>query len=292
MMLAEVITCLRPAPGDVAVDCTLGGGGHACVLLERIVPGGRLIGLDVDPIELPRTEARLRAAGFGPDVFAARHANFARLPDVLAAEHVAAADVVLVDLGVSSMQTETAARGFNYKRPGPLDLRMNPEVGDPASHLLARLSEDDLAALLVEHADEPHAALVARLLKRQPVATIHAFERIVRMGLHAARPDLSKSAVKMSVRRTQQALRMAVNGEVASLEALLRALPACLAPGGRVAVLTFHSGEDRRVKRAFAEGRRGGAYADVCRRVITSGMEETRADRRAQAAKLRWAIRA
>jgi len=292
MLLTEVLTCLRPAPGDVVVDCTLGGGGHARALLERILPGGRLMGLDVDPIELPRTEARLRAAGYGPDVFTARHASFAHLPDVLAAEGVPAAEVVLVDLGVSTMQLETAARGFNYKRPGPLDLRMNPEAGEPASHLLARLNEGDLAALLVEHADEPHAALVAHLLKRQPVGTIHAFERIVRTGLHAARPDLSKSAVKMSVRRTQQALRMAVNDEVASLEALLRALPRCLVPGGRVAMLTFHSGEDRRVKKAFAEGRRAGVYADICRRVIKSGMEETRADRRAQAAKLRWAIRA
>lgn len=292
MMLAEVIRCLRPAPGDVAVDCTLGGGGHARALLEHVLPGGRLLGLDVDPIELPRTEARLREAGFGPDVFTARHANFAQLPDVLEAEHVVAANVVLVDLGVSSMQLDTAGRGFNYKRPGPLDLRMNPQVGEPASHLLARLNEGDLAGLLVEHADEPHAALIAHLLKRQPVDTIHAFERIVRTGLHAARPDLSKSAVKMSVRRTQQALRIAVNDEVGSLEALLRALPRCLAHGGRVAVLTFHSGEDRRVKKAFAEGRRAGVYADICRRVIKSGIEETRADRRAQAAKLRWAITA
>ena len=126
IMVDEVLECLRPAPGDVAVDCTLGGGGHARAILERLQPGGRLIGLDMDPFELPRTEASLRAAGFGPETFTAHHANFAGLPQVLAAEGLTAADVILVDLGVSSMQLDNPDRGFNYKEPGPLDMRMNP----------------------------------------------------------------------------------------------------------------------------------------------------------------------
>lgn len=291
-MVEEVLRCLRPAPGDVAVDCTLGGGGHAQAILEQLQPGGRLIGLDVDPFELPRTEARLRAAGFGAEAFVARHASFANLPHLLAQEGLAAADLILVDLGVSSMQVESPERGFSYKQPGPLDMRMNPTEGEPASELLARLSESELAALITENADEPHAELIARLLKQKPVTTTHAVERLVRMDLHAALPAQTKTEVKMSVRRTFQALRMAVNQEMPALEALLRSLPRCLAPGGRVVVLTFHSGEDRRVKKAFQAGYRVGVYADVAHEVIRSAKEETFADRRAAAAKLRWAVRA
>jgi 16S rRNA (cytosine1402-N4)-methyltransferase len=292
IMVDEVLRCLQPAAGDVAVDCTLGGGGHAQAILERVQPGGRLIGLDVDPLELPRTEARLRAAGFGADTFVARHGNFAGLPQVLAAEGLAAANLVLADLGVSSMQIDNPDRGFSYKEPGPLDMRMNPSRGEPASHLLARLSEEALASLLVENADEPHARLIATLLKQKPVKTTHAVERVVRTGLCAALPNLAKTDVKMSVRRTFQALRIAVNDEFSVLDALLRSLPQCLAPGGRVVILTFHSGEDRRVKKAFRAGRRGGVYADVADEVIRSTKEETFSNRRASAAKLRWAVRA
>ena len=165
IMVEEVLRCFRPRAGDVAVDCTLGGGGHARAILERVQPGGRLIGLDVDPVELPRTEASLRAAGFGPETFVAHHKNFAGLPQVLAAEGLAAADLILVDLGVSSMQLDDPDRGFSYKEPGPLDMRMNPSRGESASQLLARLSEETLAALLKENADEPHAALI-RLYRR------------------------------------------------------------------------------------------------------------------------------
>jgi 16S rRNA (cytosine1402-N4)-methyltransferase len=291
IMVDEVLDCLRPGAGEVAVDCTLGGGGHAQAILERLVPGGRLIGLDVDPLELPRTEARLRDAGFGADTFVARQGNFAGLPQVLAAEGLRVADVILADLGVSSMQIDNPDRGFSYKEVGPLDMRMNPTRGEPASHLLARLSEEQLARLLTEHADEPHAELIARLLTQQPVTTTHALERVVRTGLGTSLPLLTKSDIKLSVRRTFQALRIAVNDEFSVLDALLRALPQCLAPGGRVAILTFHSGEDRRVKKAFQAGHRQGVYSGVAREVIRSSKEETFANRRASAAKLRWAVR-
>lgn len=291
IMVDEVLECLHPRPGDIAVDCTLGGGGHARAILERLQPGGRLIGLDVDPLELPRTEARLRDAGFGPDTFVAHHGSFAGLPKVLAAEGITAADVVLADLGVSSMQIDNPARGFSYKDAGPLDMRMNPSHGEPASQLLARVSEEALAALLTENADEPHAELIARLLKQQPATTTHAVERVVRTGLNRTYPNLAKEDVKMSVRRTFQALRIAVNAEFSALEALLRFLPHGLAPGGRVAVITFHSGEDRRVKKAFQAGHRSGVYAEIATEVIRSTKEETFANRRASAAKLRWALR-
>jgi len=292
IMVTEVLACLQPAPGEVAVDCTLGGGGHAQAILEQLQPGGRLVGLDVDPIELPRTEARLRAAGYGPETFVARLGNFAGLPKALADQGLATADVVLADLGVSSMQLDDPVRGFTYKEPGPLDMRMNPSKGEPASSLLARIDEAELADLLAENADEPHAALIARLLKAQPVGTTHLLERLVRTGLTKAHPRLAKPDVKMSIRRTLQALRIAVNDELSALDALLRALPSCLSPGGRVVVLTFHSGEDRRVKKAFQAGRRSGIYADIATEVIRSTVEETRANRRASSAKLRWAVRA
>jgi len=292
IMVDEVLRCLAPAAGDVAVDCTLGGGGHARAILERVRPGGRLIGLDVDPLELPRTEAHLRAAGFGPECFAARQGNFAGLAQALAAEGVTSADIVIADLGVSSMQLDNPDRGFSYKGVGPLDMRMNPSRGEPASALIARMSDAQLARVLDENADEPHALLIAGLLKQQPLTTTQAAERVVRVGLTGARPAMSKADVKMSIRRTFQALRIAVNDEFAVLDALLRSLPRCLSPGGRVAIITFHSGEDRRVKKAFQAGYREGVYSDVADEVIRATKAETFANRRASSAKLRWAVRA
>ena len=291
-MVDEVLRALRPSPGDVAVDCTLGGGGHALAILECIQPGGRLLGLDTDPLELPRTEARLRAAGIDAGSFIARHGNFAELPRMLAAVGLAAADVILADLGVSSMQADTPERGFSYKEAGPLDMRMDPSRGEPASELLARLSEEALASLLTMNADEPHARLIATLLKQKALTTTHGVERQVRTGLTAALPTLEKTDVKMSVRRTFQALRIEVNDEFWALDALLHSLPISLAPGGRVVVLTFHSGEDRRVKSAFKAGYRAGVYSAIATEVVRSTKEETFANRRASAAKLRWAVRA
>ena len=292
IMEREVLDCLRPRPGDIAADCTLGWGGHARAILERVRPGGRVIGIDVDPIELARAEERMRAAGFGADAFVARHSNFAGLPKILAAEGLEHVDLVLADLGVSSMQFDNPDRGFSYKGVGPLDMRMNPLAGETAARLIARSTEADLEQLLEENADEPNATLIARLLKQHAPETTHAADRLLRGGLGEALPRLTKSDVKMSIRRTFQALRIAVNGEFSALDALLRVLPQCLAPGGRAAMLTFHSGEDRRVKKAFQAGLRSGVYSAVAAEVVRSAKEETFANRRASAAKLRWAVRA
>lgn len=291
IMMAEVLEFARPRPGDVILDCTLGGGGHAEALLRRALPGGRLVGIDHDPLELPRTEARLRNAGFGPDAFTAHRGTFAGVAQALAAAGLTHADIVIADLGVSSMQLDNPTRGFSYKGVGPLDMRMNPERGRTAADLLDQITESDLATLLEENADEPHAAIIAGLLKRKPLTTTQAAERVVRIGLSEAHPQLSKADVKLSLRRTFQALRIAVNDEFAALDALLRALPYCLAPGGRAVVLTFHSGEDRRVKQAFRAGQRDGLFSDVARDVVRPSYEETRANRRASSAKLRWAVR-
>ena len=290
IMVDEVLECLRPQPGEVAVDCTLGGGGHARAILDRIQPGGRLIALDVDPLELPRTEARLRGSGFGPEVLTVHHSNFAGIVGVLAAEGLTQADVILADLGVSSMQLDNPDRGFGYKARGPLDMRMNPRRGHPAAHLIARSTARQLTQILSDNADEPHAEMVAGLLKQAPIETTEALEHAVRTGLTAA--GVADDDVMLSVRRTFQALRIAVNDEFSALDWLLRSLPDCLSPGGRVAMLTFHSGEDRRVKKAFQSGHRDGIYASIAADVTRASAEETRANRRASSAKLRWALRA
>jgi 16S rRNA (cytosine1402-N4)-methyltransferase len=290
-MLAEVLQHLSLRPGDTVVDATLGGGGHARTLLQHIAPGGRLLGLDLDRDQLQATESALREEGFGADVLTVAHANFSTLPETLAAQGLITVDAVLVDLGISSMQKEESRRGFNYKMPGPLDMRLDQTEGPTAADIIAQSTEDELAALLVTNSDEPLAGLVARLLKSHDASTTHAVERIVRTGIAAAHPALSKSEVKMSVRRTFQALRIAVNDELRALSALLDALPRCLAPGGRIAILTFHSGEDRIVKKAFRAGQRAGLYARIATEVVRSSQAETYANRRAQAAKLRWATR-
>jgi 16S rRNA (cytosine1402-N4)-methyltransferase len=291
IMVAEVLRLLAPEPGNIAVDCTLGFGGHARAILERILPGGRLIGLDVDPMELPRSESRLRAAGFGAGAFVAHRSNFAGLPQVLAKEDVAGADLVLADLGVSSMQLDNPERGFTYKDSGPLDMRMNPSRGEPASRLLARLTMGKLVRMLQENADEPHAEAIAETLKRQSVATTEDLCRGVRAAVLDSDPRAGKREVDTSIRRTFQALRIAVNDEFSALDALLRTLPLCLAPGGRVAILTFHSGEDRRVKKAFEDGRRDGSYSAIAADVLRPSAGELRANPRVSSAKLRWAIR-
>ena len=291
IMIDEVLRVLAPGPGDVAVDRTLGFGGHARAILERIEPGGRLIGLDVDPLELPRTEARVRAAGFAAGSFAAHRSNFAGLPQVLAAEEIAGANLILADLGVSSMQLDNPDRGFTYKESGPLDMRMNPSRGEPASRLLAHLSVEKLARLLEDNADEPHAPLIAGLLKQPPMTTTEDLCRSISRGITQALPRAGKREVEASIRRTFQALRIAVNDEFSALDALLRQLPFCLAPGGRVAILTFHSGEDRRVKKAFEAGLLDGAYAAIADDVIRPSRDEVRSNPRAASAKLRWAVR-
>jgi 16S rRNA (cytosine1402-N4)-methyltransferase len=287
IMVAEALEILSPKPGEVAVDCTLGYGGHAQEILPRLQPGGKLIGLDADPIELLRTEARLRALGFGPEIFTARRSNFAGLPQLLASVAADGADLILADLGVSSMQIDDPTRGFSVKHEGPLDMRMNPERGQPASVFLQRIHADALASLLAENADEPHAGALATALAGKAFATTVALATAIR----AALPRLKKEDADLSVRRAFQALRIAVNDEFSALETFLRNLPACLNPGGRVAILTFHSGEDRRVKKSFEAGLRDGSYAEIATEVIRPTAAERTSNTRSASAKLRWARR-
>ena len=288
IMVAERLQALDPKPGETAVDCTLGYGGHAREILARIQPGGRLAGLDADPIELPKTEARLRAMGFGAETFVAHRCNFAGLPKALAAMGMAGADMILADLGVSSMQLDDPARGFSWKAGGPPDMRMNPQRGQPASLLLQKTGADALAALFRENADEPHAEPIARALAGRAFADTRALAEAIRL----ATPRAGDEERDSSVRRVFQALRIAVNDEFSALDAFLRNLPACLNPGGRAAILTFHSGEDRRVKKAFAAGFRDGIYSEIADEIIRPSPAERRDNPRSTSAKLRWARKA
>ena len=287
IMVAEILEILAPKPGEVAVDCTLGYGGHAQEILSRLQPNGKLLGLDADPIELPKTEARLRALGFGAEIFTAHRSNFAGLPQVLAANGIAGADLILADLGVSSMQIDDPKRGFSIKFDGPLDMRMNPQRGQPASALLQKISSDALATLLVQYADEPHAARLAPELAGKTFATTKSLA----IAIRAVLSRLNKEDCDLSIRRVFQALRIAVNDEFSALDTFLRNLPACLNPGGRAAILTFHSGEDRRVKKSFEAGLRDGIYSDIAGEVLRPSLAERSANPRSSPAKLRWARR-
>jgi len=288
IMVQEVLSVLVPRPGEVAVDCTLGYGGHAEAILPRLLPGGRLLGLDADPFELPKTELRLRRLGFGPEQLWVQRSNFAGLPKALLQAGLEGVDLVLADLGVSSMQLDDPTRGFSLKHEGPLDMRMNPTRGQPASLLLERIRSDALAKLLLENADEPEAEKIATACAGHRFATTRALADTVLAALASGNPE----SRQLSVRRVFQALRIAVNDEFSALETFLRNLPAVLRPGGRVAILTFHSGEDRRVKKAFAVGVRDELYAEAAREVARPTAEECRANSRAAPAKLRWARRA
>jgi 16S rRNA (cytosine1402-N4)-methyltransferase len=285
IMVAEILAALAPKPRELAVDCTLGHGGHAQEILARLQPGGRLLGLDADPVELPKTETRLRAAGFGPEIFTAVRSNFAGLPQALAKINLTGADCILADLGVSSMQIDDPARGFSVKSDGPLDMRMNPQRGFPASALLEKNSPVALAKIILKNADEPCAAQLAAALAGKKFATTKSFAAAIR----AALPRLGKEESDLTVRRVFQALRIAVNDEFSALDMLLRHLPSCLNPGGRVVILTFHSGEDRRVKKSFESGLRDGIYADIAQEVIRPAPDERRDNPRSSPAKLRWA---
>ncbi len=296
ILVTEVLDVLDIQPGQRVVDCTLGFGGHAREFLGKLLPGGRLIGLDVDPVEQPRTIARLSEAGFGEDVFTPVRRNFAGISQVLQELDLNGVDAIFADLGVSSMQLDDPQRGFSFKADGPLDLRLNPKRPPSASQLLAMLSAEKLALLLEENADEPNAEILASGLVeasgRHPIDRTQRLAEEIRNILVQHRLSVDRETDNACIRRVFQALRIAVNDEFGALDALLRNLPWCLKAGGKACLLTFHSGEDRRVKKAFQTGLREGVYSRISEEVIRPGPEELHANPRSAPAKLRWAIRA
>lgn len=291
----EIMDFLKIVPGQVGMDATLGYGGHSQEMLKRLVPGGRLYAVDVDPIELPRTKERLNALGFGEDVLTVRKMNFAGI-DQIAAE-AGPLNFVLADLGVSSMQIDNPDRGFSFKIEGPLDLRLNPKSGKPASVLLKNISQHALAQLFAENADEPYAGLIAQAIvskteKGYTISTTTKLQEIISETLEFLPQNVRKELVKKSCQRCFQALRIAVNDEFGVLDKFLEKLPEALVSGGRVAILSFHSGEDRRVKKSFQNLFREGFYKEITPDPIRPSAEECNTNPRAKSAKLRWAIKA
>jgi 16S rRNA (cytosine1402-N4)-methyltransferase len=295
IMVAEILEVLAPKPGESVADCTLGFGGHAKALLEKIAPNGRLIGLDADPIELPKTEQRLREEILRRDelheslTFTAHRTNFAGLPKILGELGLEGVDIILADLGVSSMQLDNPTRGFSTKGDGPLDMRMNPQCGQTASDLLQKINAPELETILTENADEPHARAIAPAIAGKNFETTKQLANAVRETF----PDRIRRGdeADLTVRRVFQTLRIAINDEFSALDTFLRNIRYCLKPAGRIAVLTFHSGEDRRVKKSFESGLAEGFYTAISHEVIRPGSEERRSNPRSSPAKLRWARR-
>ena len=289
----EILTFLQIKPGMKGLDATLGYGGHSRKMLEALQGRGHLYALDVDPIEIVKTTKRLREAGFSEEIFTPISENFANVDRV--AEQYGSFDFLLADLGVSSMQIDNPERGFSYKQEGPLDLRLNPQNGEPASERLQKMNREEIEGMLIDNSDESYAAEIARaiagkLRKGQKIDTTTKLAELIGETLAFLPEKERKEAVKKSCARVFQALRIDVNSEFEVLEAFLTKLPSCMAPGGRIAILTFHSGEDRLVKRAFKEGKKAGIYSEVAEDVIRPSSEECAKNPRAKSTKMRWAV--
>ena len=290
----EILDFLDIKPGMQGLDATLGYGGHTTEMLKNLEGQGHMYGLDVDPIEIVKTKARLKERGFDEDILTVKQMNFADI-DKLVPE-TGLFDFVLADLGVSSMQIDNPERGFTYKADGPLDLRLNPEKGISAAERLKQMDMEEIAGMFVENSDEPYAEEIAREIakrnrKRQYIETTTGLKEVIETTLSFIPEKERKEAVKKSCQRCFQALRIDVNQEFEVLESFLTKLPGILAPGGRAAILTFHSGEDRLVKYYFKEGKKDGLYSDVANDVIRPSAEECQRNPRARSTKMRWAIR-
>lgn len=299
MLFKQVLEVLDPKPGQTVVDCTLGLGGHSAAILERIKPDGRLIAIDLDPANIIEARVQLQKVRGreGTVRFDIVHENFANIESVLEKLGVlpGTVDGVLADIGVASTQIDTPERGFSYRKPGPLDMRMDPTRGEPASAIINRMEEHDLADALWELGDEEDAKKIAKLVvKRRAKEPITTTEQLMAIVCEARDFTIERGmgAKLHPAARTFQALRIMVNHELSNLESLLNALPRVLKPGGLAAIITFHSGEDRPVKHAFRDQFRAGIYSADGRDPIIADEAEKKVNPRANSAKLRWARKA
>ena len=292
--VAEIMDILKVRPGQVGLDATLGYGGHSLEILKCLQPGGRLYAIDVDSIELPKTRERLNLLGFGPEILAVRKMNFSGISQIVA--EAGPLNFVLADLGVSSMQIDNPERGFSLKVEGPLDLRLNPTSGKTAAAFLKTITKQKLEEILVENADEPYSqpianAIMTAIKNGATIATTLQLIKIITKVLEIIPQRLNKDEIKKSCQRSFQALRIAINNEFGVLDQFLEKLPDSLARGGKVAILSFHSGEDRRVKKSFQHFFREGIYSAISDEAIRPSAEECFNNNRARSAKLRWAIK-
>lgn len=295
IMVNEILDFLQIKPEQHGLDCTLGYGGHTRKMMEQLLGQGFVVGLDVDPIESEKTIKRNLDAGFGEDIFKFELTNFENIDKV--AQKYGKFDFVLADLGVSSMQIDNPERGFSYKIDGPLDLRLDPTHGQSAAERLHSISQEEFVGMMVENSDEPYAEIIAdkvfRLMsKGNPMDTTTALKKAIEDALWKLPEDEKAEAVKKSCARVFQALRIDVNSEMEVLYTFLEKLPDILNPGGRVAILTFHSGEDRLVKKSFKQLSKEGIYSEVAADVIRPSAEECRLNPRSKSTKMRWAIKA
>lgn len=291
----EILEFLQIQPGQKGLDATLGYGGHTLEMLKCLDGKGHIYGLDVDPIESAKTKKRLEDKGFGSDLLTVKLLNFANINQV--AEEAGPFDFVLADLGVSSMQIDNPDRGFSYKTDGPLDLRMNPEKGITAAERLREIDQEELQGMLMENADEPYAyevakAIISELHSGNEIATTKQLRDVIENALMFLPAAERKEVVKKTCQRTFQALRIDINNELEVLYEFLDKLPDVLADGGRAAILTFHSGEDRLVKKSFKRLQKEGIYSEVSNEVIRPSTEECNRNSRARCTKMRWAIKA
>ncbi|MFO7907261.1 MAG: 16S rRNA (cytosine(1402)-N(4))-methyltransferase RsmH [Planctomycetota bacterium] len=282
VLASEVVAALAPRPGQRVVDATMGGGGHTRLLIQQVVPGGEVIGVDCDPHAIARAERELAGSPLR-----VAQSNYCELPEVLAAVGISHVHGILLDLGLSSDQLADEKRGFSYEADGPLDLRFDPQRGEPAWRLLERLSAQHLADIIYQFGEERHSRRIARRIVQQrrgrPIRRARDLSELVRRCVPRSRNHPIDPAT-----RTFQALRIAVNDELKSLEIALRRLPDCLAPGGKLAIISFHSLEDRRVKQAFRADSR---LQPIARKPIRATSEETRRNVRSRSARLRVAER-
>lgn len=294
IMVQEILDFLQIQPGQKGLDATLGYGGHSTQMLKCLKGEGHLYALDVDPIEIVKTRERLASRGFGPEILTIKQINFANIDEVAA--EAGKFDFILADLGVSSMQIDNPERGFTYKSEGPLDLRLNPEKGESAAERLSHMTFDEIAGMLVENSDEPYAEEIAEEIIKQKrkggIKTTTELRDAIERALQFLPAKEQKEAIKKACARTFQALRIDVNSEFEVLYSFLEKLPDVMAPGGRVAILTFHSGEDRLVKNAFKNNYKEGVFSDISKEVIRPSANECNRNPRAKSTKMRWAIKA
>ncbi len=291
----EVLDFLQIKPGQKGLDATLGYGGHSRKMLQCLNGKGHLYALDVDPVEIVKTKKRLNEAGYGEDILTVIHENFANIDKI--AKEYGPFDFLLADLGVSSMQIDNPARGFSYKNEGPLDLRLNPEEGIPAAERLRDSTKEELEWMFRDNSDEPYAKEIAAMIrskqkKGQVIESTTQLAKVIEEALSFLPGGEQKEAVKKSCARVFQALRIDVNSEFEVLDVFLQKLPSVMAAGGRIAILTFHSGEDRLVKKSFKELKKAGVYSEVATEVIRPSAEECAVNSRARSTKMRWAVEA
>ncbi len=290
----EILEFLQIQPGQVGLDATLGYGGHTLEMLKCLDLKGHIYAIDVDPVELPRTQARLESLGYGPEILTIRQMNFSSINQVVAES--GPLNFILADLGVSSMQIDNPERGFSFKTEGPLDLRLNPRKGISAAERLKTIKQDELEAILIENSDEPNAraisrAIVSAIKKGTEISTTTQLQQIIKNTLKTIPGSNDPEEIKKACQRCFQALRIDVNNEFGVLSAFFEKLPTALASGGRVAILSFHSGEDRLVKKSFQRLFRDGVYCEIADEPIRASAEERISNGRARSAKLRWAVK-